>query len=98
MKLAMRLPEKGQRAAADGDPRDSETLLREQANQLLELVEEQADMSRYDQVELHLMHRRPEQFTITWSLTAEPGAFPLPVTGDLPAEANVVIVEGQEGS
>jgi hypothetical protein len=80
------------------DPHADETSLRKQANELLALVREQTDLSRYDLVEVHLMQRRPEQFTVTWSLTAEPGAFPLPTTGDLPAGVTRVIAEGQEGS
>jgi hypothetical protein len=80
------------------DPHQDDAKLREQANELLTLVREQTDLSRYQQVEVHLMHRQPERFTVTWSLTAEPGTFPLPLTGDLPAGAKVVIAEGEEGS
>lgn len=80
------------------DPRDNESAMRHQANELMALLQQHTQVSQYDLIEIHLMHRRPEAFIITWSLKAPPAVFPIPEQGELPTAAKRSLDEGEEGT
>ena len=80
------------------DPREHDGAMRHRVNELRELLQPQADLSTYDQIEIHLTYRQPETYTITWSVKAPPEAFPLPIAGDLPSGVSFTLDTGHEGS
>jgi hypothetical protein len=80
------------------DPRNNEAVARQWANQLVEIAGEHIRPGEYERVEVFLMHRRPERFTVTWSVAGPWKTFPLPEQGDLPEPVQVEIDTGQEGT
>jgi hypothetical protein len=82
----------------DWDPRDHEIDARGMANALVDIARRTVPLEEYDRLEIHLMHRRPEQWTITWSVDAPRERFPLPVSGPLADDVRVRIAEGVEGT
>jgi hypothetical protein len=82
----------------DWDPREDERRAREMANRLAVIAGETLTLSDYERLEVFLMHRRPEQATITWSLDAPLKALPLPLDGAAPEGAKLKVTEGVEGS
>ena len=82
----------------DWDPRDNETRARKTANRLFAISAKHVGSSEYERLEVFLMHRRPEEWTITWSLDSPLEALPIPLDGAVPEEARIEVVEGVEGS
>lgn len=80
------------------DPREHAAEMRSMANELIAIAAEHGALEDYDRVEVFIMHRRPEQWTITWSVAAPRTAFPLPVDGALDDSVTVRVTEGVEGS
>ena len=80
------------------DPREDETRARSMANDLVEIARDHVPLETYDRVEIYLMHRRPERLTITWSVDAPRGDFPLTDSGELPEEVIRRVSEGIEGT
>lgn len=80
------------------DPRDHEADARNMANALVDIARRTVKLEDYDRLEIHLMHRRPEQWTITWSVDAPRESFPLAVSGSPGDDVRIRIAEGVEGT
>lgn len=80
------------------NPREQESRARETANELTVICGQHVELTDYDRMEIVLMHRRPEQWTISWWCEAPVSVFPLPAEGALPADVKLRVVEGVEGS
>ncbi|MFV0445379.1 MAG: hypothetical protein ACK5Q5_17515 [Planctomycetaceae bacterium] len=82
----------------DWDPRPNDSQARMTANRLTEIAGQHLQLSEYEQMEIVLMHRRPEQWTISWWCEAPVDLFPIPETGPLPESVKTKVTEGVEGS
>ncbi|MCA9056492.1 MAG: hypothetical protein KDA75_21840, partial [Planctomycetaceae bacterium] len=82
----------------DWDPREDESRAREMANHLGVISAENVTMTDYERFEVFLMHRRPEQWTVTWSLDAPVEGLPIPTADPLPEGVKIRVSEGVEGS
>jgi hypothetical protein len=80
------------------DPRADEPRARAMANRLVEIAGLHLSISDYQRTEIVLMHRRPEQWTVSWWCEAPQEAYPLAVEGPLPETITIRVVEGVEGS
>lgn len=80
------------------DPREDDARARQMVNELEAIASKQVDPANYDELEIVLMHRRPEKWTISWMVVGPWADFPLPTTGPLPETVKVSVLEGVEGS
>lgn len=80
------------------DPRDHEADARRMANALVDIARRTVPLEEYDRLEIHLMHRRPEQWTITWSVDAPRQSFPLAAAGPVGDDVKIRIATGVEGT
>lgn len=82
----------------DWDPRDDDRRARDMTNRLAVIAGETTSLADYERLQIFLMHRRPEQLTITWSLDVPLSDLPLATDGALPESAKFRVTEGVEGS
>lgn len=80
------------------DPRENDVQARKMVNDLEAIARQTVDRTAYDELEIVLMHRRPEKWSISWMVEGPWSDFPLPTTGPLPEKVKVSVLEGVEGS
>jgi hypothetical protein len=81
------------------DPSRDEPAARRAANRLMEIASSGViAMEDYERIEIFLTHHDPERETTNWFLGAPRTGFPLPLEGELPADAETRILRGQEGT